>query len=43
MFRLGCLCLQHMVSDLHKAKFGPPVGVGFGADLSHVIEPMQSY
>ena len=43
MFRLSCLCLQHVVLDSPEVKFESPNGVGAGPDLSDVFRLLQSY
>ena len=43
IFKLCCLCLGHVVSELPSVSLGSPNRIGAGVDLADVIEPLQSY
>ena len=43
VFKLCCLSLGHVVSELPNASLGSPSRKGTGVDLADVIEPLQSY
>ena len=43
IIRLNCLCLQHVLLDLHGVKFVSPNGFGDGLFLSEVTTLLQRY
>ena len=43
VFKLCCLCLGHVVSELPNVSLGSPSRKGAEVDLADVIEPLQSY
>ena len=43
MFRLSCLCLEHVVLGVPKMKFGSSIGFVDGLDLTEIIKPVQKY